>query len=135
MNMGDLAEPGEMSELKVPEQIETDQTVQTDPKTIPHRIPLNRIIKHHTPCSSTLWIKHRKAIFTFFVLIVLSVYCMFGIMISGFEKSKDLFGVLVFTAIIMVYVVIRDAFGKQINVLVINPVDRKIEEHWRILRW
>ena len=135
--MNDLAEPDETRELKAPEQIETDQPDSKTASAHKKRFGalLNRTIIEHTPPWSNLWHKHKKAILTFLVLIVLSVHCVFGIMISGFKKSKDLFGVLVFIAIIVVYVLIRDTFGKQINVLVITPVDRKIEEHWRILRW
>ena len=136
LNMDDLAEPEETRELQDPGQIETDQS---DSKTASRKkrfdILLNRTIIKHTPPLSTLWHKHKRAILAFLVLIALSVHCVFGIMISGFKKSKDLFGVLVSIAIIVVYVLIRDTFGKQINVLVITPVDRKIEEHWRILRW
>ena len=98
---------------------------------------LNRIIIKHSPRSSTLtlWKLHKKGIITFLVLIALSVHCVFGIMVSGFEKTKDLFGVLVLSCVIVIYVVIRDTFGKQIGVLVIKPLSRKVEDHWRILRW
>ncbi len=130
--MDDLPEHEETSDQEQiePEPQEKKKSHRKEPGTL-----LNRIIVKHSPHSSSLWQKHKKVILTFLLLIALSVYCVFGIMISGFEKSKDLFGVLVLSAIVVVYVVIRDAFGKQINVLVIKPVNTKIEEHWRILRW
>ncbi|CAB3978111.1 Solute carrier family 28 member 3 [Paramuricea clavata] len=135
LNVGDLSEPEETTELKAPEQIESDPCEKK--KSHKHELGTlwNRIIVRHSPHSSTLWLKYKKVILTFLLLIALSVYCVFGIMISGFEKAKDLFGVLVFSGIIVVYIVIRDTFGKQINALVIKPVSKMIEEHWSILRW
>ena len=137
MNVGDLSEPEETTELKAPsEQIESvpwekKKSHKNELGTLWNRI----VVLRHSPHSSTLWLKYKKVILTFLLLIALSVYCVFGIMISGFEKAKDLFGVLVFSGIIVVYIVIRDTFGKQINALVIKPVSKMIEEHWRILRW
>ena len=133
--MDKLADPEETAELKGAIAIEPEIPEKKTSLKNGLGMRLNRIIIKHSPHSSAMWKLHKKGIITFLVLIALTVHCVFGIMLSGFEKSKDLFGVLVFSCVIVVYVVIRDTFGKQINVLVIKPVGRKIEDHWTFLKW
>ena len=132
--MDKLADPEETAELKGTIAIELEIPEKKTSLKNGLGTRLNRMIKH-SPRSSAMWKLHKKGIITFLVLIALTVHCVFGIMVSGFEKSKDLFGVLVLSCVIVVYVVIRDTFGKQINVLVIKPVGRKIEDHWTFLKW
>lgn len=132
--MGDLAKPQE-EELNSAELSQSDEQDQKESHSSELGTLLNRITIKVNPRTKTLWLKHKNLICTFLLLVFLSVYCLFGIMISGFENSKDLFVVLVIAAVIVTYVAIRDEFGKQINVLLLNPASKKIDEHWRILKW
>ncbi|XP_046847941.1 solute carrier family 28 member 3-like isoform X2 [Xenia sp. Carnegie-2017] len=69
------------------------------------------------------------------LIISLTLYLIFGIMVTGFKNCKDLFGILVFGAICVFYVTIRDNFGTQINVLVFKPLYARIDHNWRVFRW
>ena len=135
--MHDPTETDEKIEMTTPEQQNPRQSqMENTPKDI-HELQtlLNKIIVKHSPLSLLLWKKHKKIILTYLLLIALGIYCLVGISVAGFEKAKDLFIILVVSVIIVIYVSIRDAFGKQITTLVIEPANRKIQEHWGIFRW
>ena len=98
-------------------------------------ILLNNVVVRRSPRSPYLRQPYKKVISIFLLVIALGIYCMFAIMISGFQKCIGLFIFLIVTTIILLYIVIRDYFGKQIKILLISPIKRKIEENWRILKW
>ena len=135
MNMDTLSK----IECQSDQEPEHSDSAENDEKSKKHNIQewrtlLNRVIVRKSPINP-YWQKYRQAILTFLLIMALGIYCVVAIMLSGFQKCIGLFVFLMLITVILIYIVIRDYFGKQINVLLLKPTSRKIDENWRILRW
>ena len=96
---------------------------------------LNKTILQRSSVPIQYLKQHKKLFLNFFLMITIGIYCIFAIMVSGLKKCIELFVILMVVTVMVVYITIRDQFGKKINILLIKPIKRKINQHWRTLRW
>ena len=82
-----------------------------------------------------IWEKHSFSLVVIPITVILFIYSIVAIAVSGFQKAKWLFFLTMFLWFCMVYMIIRDRCGKQIYEAAIRPVVVALRGQWYWLRW
>lgn len=82
-----------------------------------------------------LWEKHGLSIILLGVTVVLLIYSIVAIAVSGFDKAKWLFAITMFLWFCMTYMFIRDHCGASIYRVCMQPVIDVVDRYWRYLKW
>ena len=84
---------------------------------------------------SDLWERHGMTVIMICVTVLLLIYSVVAIAVSGFEHAKWLFGITMFLWFCMTYMFIRDHCGADIFRVCIEPIVNAVESRWRYLKW
>ncbi|XP_073256992.1 solute carrier family 28 member 3-like isoform X4 [Porites lutea] len=84
---------------------------------------------------SDLWERHGMTVIMICVTVLLLIYSIVAIAVSGFEHAKWLFGITMFLWFCMTYMFIRDHCGADIFRVCIEPIVNAVESRWRYLKW
>lgn len=84
---------------------------------------------------SELWERQGLSIIIVCITVILLIYSIVAIAVSGFDKAKWLFGITMFLWFCMTYVFIRDHCGSAISKVCMEPVINAVNSHWWFLKW
>lgn len=84
---------------------------------------------------SELWERRGLSIVIVCITVILLIYSIVAIAVSGFDKAKWLFGITMFLWFCMTYVFIRDHCGSAISKVCMEPVINAVNSHWWFLKW
>ena len=84
---------------------------------------------------SELWERQGLSIVIVCVTVILLIYSIVAIVVSGFDKAKWLFGITMFLWFCMTYMFIRDHCGSAIFKVCMEPVINAVSSRWRYLKW
>lgn len=84
---------------------------------------------------SELWERRGLSIVIVCITVILLIYSIVAIAVSGFDKAKWLFGITMFLWFCMTYVFIRDHCGSAIVKVCMEPVINAVNSHWWFLKW
>ena len=82
-----------------------------------------------------LWDRHGLTIAIICITVILLIYSIVAIAISGFEQAKWLFAITMFLWFCMTYMFIRDHCGDAIYRRCMEPVINAVNSQWRYLKW
>ena len=82
-----------------------------------------------------IWEKHGLSIILVCVTVILLIYSITAIAVSGFDKAKGLFGITMFLWFCMTYMFIRNHCGAEIYQVLLQPIITAISSRWRYLKW
>ena len=82
-----------------------------------------------------IWEKHGLSIILVCITVILLIYSIAAVAVSGFDKAKVLFGMTMFLWFCMTYMFIRNHFGAEIYQVVFQPIFNAISSQWRYLKW
>lgn len=82
-----------------------------------------------------VWERHGLSIILVCLTVLLLIYSIAAIAVSGFDKAKWLFGITMFLWFCMSYMFIRDHCGDEIYRVVLQPIVNVVNSQWRYLKW
>lgn len=84
---------------------------------------------------SEIWEKHGSLILVIILTIVLLIYTVAAIGVSGFDKVKWLFALTMFMWFCMSYTLIRQNCGGAIYRGCMKPIVDLVKRAWPVLKW
>ena len=82
-----------------------------------------------------LWENHGLSIILLCLSVMLLVYSIAAIAVSGFDKAKWLFAITMFLWFCMTYMFIRNHCGDEIYRVLLQPIVNVVNSKWKYLRW
>lgn len=82
-----------------------------------------------------VWERHGLSIILVCLTVLLLIYSIVAIAVSGFDKAKWLFGITMFLWFCMSYMFIRNHCGDEIYRVVLQPIVNAVNSQWRYLKW